>query len=130
MFPVCPPPWHFTTWLDLLDHWRTLAAAFLAVVAAAGTIWATTKSATRQFVSTQKQIETSFRLDQRRVGREDLAFHAILEAALSHVLDEATEAEERFPGPGPYQDPICMRGLTRLERALVRGHSLSCEVRA
>jgi hypothetical protein len=72
MFPVCPPPWHFTTWLDLLDHWQTLAAAFLAVVAAAGTIWATTKSATRQFVSTQKQIETSFRLDQRRVGREDL----------------------------------------------------------
>jgi hypothetical protein len=29
-----PPPWHFTTWLDLLDHWQSLAAGLVAVAAA------------------------------------------------------------------------------------------------
>ena len=28
------PPWQFTMWLDLLDHWQTLAAGFLAMAAA------------------------------------------------------------------------------------------------
>jgi hypothetical protein len=102
MSPVYAVPWHFTTWLDLLDHWQTLAAAFLAVAAAVGTIWATTRSATQQIASTQKQIETSLCLDQRRVGREALAFHTMLEAAVGHVLDEAKDVEETFPGPTPY----------------------------
>jgi hypothetical protein len=34
MFPIFPPPWHFTTWLDLLDHWQSLAAGLVAVFAA------------------------------------------------------------------------------------------------
>jgi hypothetical protein len=36
MSPICPPPWHFTTWLDLdlLDHWQTLIAGGLALLAA------------------------------------------------------------------------------------------------
>jgi hypothetical protein len=29
-----PPPWHFTTWLDLLDHWQSLAAGLVALAAA------------------------------------------------------------------------------------------------
>ncbi len=33
------PPWQFTTWLDLLDHWQTIVAGFFAVLAAVlGTI--------------------------------------------------------------------------------------------
>jgi hypothetical protein len=28
------PQWHFTTWLDLLDHWQSLAAGLVAVAAA------------------------------------------------------------------------------------------------
>jgi hypothetical protein len=36
MSPICPPPWRFTTWfdLDLLDHWQTLIAGGLALLAA------------------------------------------------------------------------------------------------
>jgi hypothetical protein len=34
MFPIFPPQWHFTTWLDLLDHWQSLAAGLVAVFAA------------------------------------------------------------------------------------------------
>jgi hypothetical protein len=29
-----PPPWHFTTWLDLLYHWQSLAAGLVALAAA------------------------------------------------------------------------------------------------
>jgi hypothetical protein len=28
------PPWHFTTWLDLADHWQSLIAGIFALVAA------------------------------------------------------------------------------------------------
>ena len=31
---LMPPPWHFTTWPDLLDHWQSLAAGLVAVFAA------------------------------------------------------------------------------------------------
>jgi hypothetical protein len=34
MSPICPPPWHFTTWFDALDHWQTLAAGLVAILAA------------------------------------------------------------------------------------------------
>ena len=34
LFSIFPPPWHFTTWLDLFDHWQTLAAGLLALLAA------------------------------------------------------------------------------------------------
>jgi hypothetical protein len=34
MFPIFPSLWHFTTWLDLLDHWQSLAAGLVAVFAA------------------------------------------------------------------------------------------------
>jgi hypothetical protein len=34
MSPTCLPPEHFTTWLDLLDHWQSLAAGLVAVFAA------------------------------------------------------------------------------------------------
>jgi hypothetical protein len=43
-----PPPWHFTTWLDLLDHWQTLFAGGVAVLAAWRTIRATVDSAKRE----------------------------------------------------------------------------------
>jgi hypothetical protein len=72
-----PQPWHFTTWLDLLDHWQTLIAGALAVLAAWRTIRATTQSADREVAASQaqtavaqKQIETTIRLEQERVASE------------------------------------------------------------
>jgi hypothetical protein len=54
-------PWHFTTWLDLLDHWQTLAAGILAILAAVGTIWATIKSAGREIEASQAQTAVAAR---------------------------------------------------------------------
>ena len=72
-----PQPWHFTTLLDLVDHWQTLFAGVLAVLAAWRTIRATVESADREVKASQaqtavaqKQIETTVRLEQERVASE------------------------------------------------------------
>jgi hypothetical protein len=33
-----PQPWHFTTWLDLVDHWQTVIAGLIALIAAIITV--------------------------------------------------------------------------------------------
>ena len=102
-----PPPWHFTTWPDLFDHWQTLIAGFLAVLAAVGTIWATIRSARReidanqaQTAVAQAQIATTLRLERLCAAREGLAFHAMFDAAMGRGLAEAADAET-FSGTGP-----------------------------
>jgi hypothetical protein len=90
-----PQPWHFTTLLDALDHWQTLLAGVLAVLAAWRTIRATTKSADREVKASQdqtavaqKQIETTIQLAQKRDEDEYDAFRLMLEAAMTRVIDE------------------------------------------
>jgi hypothetical protein len=96
--------WHFTTWLDLLDHWQTLIAGALAVLAAVGTIWATIKSANREIAASQaqtdvaqKQIETTIHLARIRAANEARAFHAMLKAAMTGVLTEVAWAKSVYP---------------------------------
>jgi hypothetical protein len=74
---VTQTSWHFTTLLDLLDHWQTLFAGALAVLAAWRTIRATTESADREVKASQdqtavaqRQIETAVRLEQDRAASE------------------------------------------------------------
>ena len=101
MIPVETPWWRVA--LDLLDHWQTLIAGILAVLAAVGTIWATIRSAGREIAASQaqtavaqKQIETTLRLERRRAASEGYAFHAMFNAAMSRVLTEAAEANDIF----------------------------------
>jgi hypothetical protein len=107
------PPWHFTTCLDLLDHWQTGIAGFLAFAAGFGTVVATMIIARRQIVAsreeadeviaatraqtevTAKQTETTVRLERDRV--EARAFSAMLEAAMTRVLAEAAWARSVHP---------------------------------
>jgi hypothetical protein len=100
--------WHFTTWLDLLDHWQTGIAGFLAFAAGFGTVVATMIIARKQIVASheeadrvtavaQKQIETTVRLEQDRVAEEARAFRAMLEAAMTRVLAEAAWAKTTYP---------------------------------
>ena len=35
---VTSTPWHFTTWLDLFDHWQTVFAGLIALIAAIITV--------------------------------------------------------------------------------------------
>ncbi len=103
MIPV-ETPWHFTTWLDLLDHWQILIAGILAVLAAVGTIWATIRSAGREIAASQaqtavaqKQIDTTVRLERERDDGEAHAFRAMLDAAMVRVLNEVDWARKTYP---------------------------------
>ena len=51
-------PWHFTTWLDLVDHWQTGLVGAAAVIAATATVWAM-----------WSQTATTVRLERERVLR-------------------------------------------------------------
>ena len=139
---VAQTPWHFTTGLDLLDHWQTVIAGVLALVAAFGTIVVTMIIARRQIGAsreeadrviaatraqtraTVKQTETTVRLDRMRDASEALAFHAMLEAAMARVLTEAAWARKTYPQHfgsrrsrrvcrGPCRSPVHHQGRVR-----------------
>lgn len=87
-----------------LYDWQTLIAGVLAVLAAAGTIWATIKSANREVAASQeqtavakKQIETTIDLTQKRDAGEYDAFRIMLEAAMTQVFAEAAWARKTYP---------------------------------
>jgi hypothetical protein len=50
-----PPPWHFSTWLDLFDHWQTGIAGLLAFAAGFGTVVATMIIARRQIAASREE---------------------------------------------------------------------------
>jgi hypothetical protein len=52
-----PQPWHFTTWSDALDHWQTIIAGFLALLAAVGTIWVTLRAGPKLRFKVQPDVQ-------------------------------------------------------------------------
>ena len=108
MIPV-DTPWHYTTPVDALDHWQTVIAGVLALLAGLGTVVATmiiadrqitasAKEADRQIAASReeadkvitasraqteatfKQTETTVRLERERDASEATAFAAMVEA--------------------------------------------------
>jgi hypothetical protein len=80
---VTQTPWHFTTCLDLFDHWQTVFAGVLALAAGLITV-----------LVINKQTVTTVRLEQTRNASEASAFHAMLEAAMTRILAETTLAKK------------------------------------
>jgi len=115
--------WHFTTALDLFDHWQTVIAGVLAFVAGFGTVAVTMIIARRQIAAsredadrviaaTREQTETTVRLERTRVLTEDGAFHAMLEAAMARVLAEADLAKKTYPqglATGAFDENVLVR---------------------
>jgi hypothetical protein len=95
MYEVKEPLWQF------IDHWQTLLAGLLALVAGLGAVVATIKSANREITAAQAQTKVTLEIERRRLAREGYAFHAMLEAAMSSVIEDATEARKMFAGPPP-----------------------------
>jgi hypothetical protein len=96
---------------QFIDHWQTLIAGLLALVAGAGAVWATIKSASRQVAAAQRQTKAAQRqtavareIERRRIAREGYAFHAMLEAAMGAVIEDV-EAARNLPPPGPSGAP-------------------------
>ena len=89
----------------VLYDWQTLIAGVLALLAALWTIRETVRSADREIAASQKQMDPTVRLEQRRAASEGYAFHAMLAAAMTRVLDEANEAEKLVFGSLPTDGP-------------------------
>jgi hypothetical protein len=86
MYEVKEPFWQF------IGYWQTLIAGVLALVAGAGTVWATIISANREIAvaqeqtkAAQRQTEVTREIERRRIARERYAFYAMLEAAMGAV---------------------------------------------
>jgi hypothetical protein len=114
----------------VLSDWQTLIAGVLALLAALWTIRQTVKSADREIAASQKQMDTTVRLERRRAASEGYAFHAMLLATMKRVLKEADEAKELVYGCGPTDGPsvedyearthLTKLGFTELRAACVR----------
>jgi hypothetical protein len=105
--------------VDWIDHWQTLIAGVLALVAAWLTIRATKRSADREIAASQaqtavaqKQIETTVQLERERELSEAQAFRAMLAAAMTRVLDEAAWARRTYHGVLATPDGVTVDALT------------------
>ena len=101
--------------IDLLDHWQTLFAGILALLAGFGTVVATMIIARRQIAASREEAEgviaatreqtwvtaeqtrTTERLQKMRDASEAKAFHVMLEAAMARVFAEAAWARKTYP---------------------------------
>ena len=100
---------------QFLYDWQTVIAGVLALAAAFGTVAATIIIASRQIAAsreeanrvvaatreqtsvTAEQTETTVRLERMRDASEASAFHAMFEAAMARILDEASWAKRTYP---------------------------------
>jgi hypothetical protein len=82
-------PWHFTTWLDLFDHWQTGLVGAAAVIAATATVWAM-----------WSQTETTARLERERVASEVHMLRKSIAVELRLHISRAMGAYDGLYGMG------------------------------
>jgi hypothetical protein len=86
------PPWHFTTWLDLLDHWQTIIAGLIALIAAIIT------------------VRVTLRVERGKAGREVDALRRSLALDLRQQIHRALGVYESLALLGSRPDgPISAR---------------------
>jgi len=93
-YEIKDPFWQF------VDHWQTLATGGLAMLAAGLTILFTNLAANREVAAAHRQIESTKRIERRRIAREAYAFYATLEAAMVIAMEGITAAREELPNIG------------------------------
>ena len=92
-------PWHYTTCLDFVDHWQTLIAGLIALIAAIITVFCTLK------------------VERRKVDRELDALRKSLAIELRQLIPGALDVHSSLTKPGAKTDgPITARMLESLSR--------------
>jgi hypothetical protein len=108
---VTQTPWRFTTFLDLFDHWQTVIAGVLALVAAFGTVLGTMIIANRQILAsreeadrviaaTREQTETTVRLERERLSSESDTLRKSIAVELRLHISRAMGAYDGLYGMG------------------------------
>lgn len=92
-------PWHYTTIVDLIDHWQTLLAGLIALVAAIITVFVT------------------LNVERRKVAREIDALRKSLAIELRQIIPRALGAHISLQKLGSKEDgPITARMVESLSR--------------
>lgn len=99
-------PWHYTTIVDLIDHWQTLFAGLIALVAALITVFVTLKVERRQVDREIDALRKSLAIELRQLIPGALRVHGSL-AKLSSKTDgpvtaRMVESLSRMPVPIVY----------------------------
>ncbi len=120
-YQVTSPFWQF------VDHWQILITGVLALVAGLGTIWATIASVRREIAANQAQtkvaqdqLETTLRLERRRVARESYAFFAMVDAVMGAVATDANEARKIMNDPTAARQRVHKAAFPELRNAFLR----------
>jgi hypothetical protein len=79
---------------DFIDHWQTLIAGILALLAGVGAIAATMRTARQEIEASQAQTKVTQRIERRRIASEEYAFSAMLSAAMVCVVQDVAAARE------------------------------------
>jgi hypothetical protein len=89
-------PWHYTTYLDLLDHWQALIAGVLGFAAAIGVVWVT------------------LRIERRKLQREMDALRKSLAVELRQQVPHSLRAGVALRGLAGGVAPVTARMLQSL----------------
>lgn len=100
---------------QIIGYWQTLIAGGLAVLAAAGTMWATISSANREISAAQQQteaartqIETTLQIERRRFAHEVWGLMVALHTAATQVIEDVGRARQKIPN-----DPARLPGQAK-----------------
>ena len=100
-------------------------AGVLALIAGAGTVWATIKSANCEIAVAQAQTKVAQRqttvtreIEGRRLSREGYASYAMLEAATGTVIEDVEATRKLWPSlPTDHHSPRAYAARQRVKRA-------------
>lgn len=98
-------PWHYTTFLDLLDRWQALIAGVLGFAAAIGVVWVTLRIERRKLQRELDDLRKSLALELRQVVPRALgAGEALRNVARSgqKITARMVENYARVPTPMVY----------------------------
>jgi hypothetical protein len=99
-------PWHYTTIVDFVDHWQTLLAGLIALIAAIITVFVTLKVERRKVDREIDALRKSLAIELRQLIPRALGAHASLQKlgskANGPITARMVESLSRMPVPIVY----------------------------
>jgi hypothetical protein len=92
-------PWHFTTWLDLFDHWQTAIAGLIALIAVQVTLQVERGKAVRELDALRKSLAVELRQQITRAFGVYDGLRELSSKSDSPITARMVESLSRMPAP-------------------------------